>query len=317
MRTSGSEPAAGRIEDCPDGPAAWLNGRFTPSDAAAVPVTDLGLQGIAVTEMVRTYDHELFRLQPHLARLEQSLRQIDIAADTSGLHDVCKQLARRNTSFLESQSDLGLVVFVTAGGNPTYLGAATDPTVCVHTFELPLWRWARLAQDGVSLVVSTVPQPAAELLPLTAKTRSRLHWHLAGLEAKRRDPNAQPILLSAAGCMTETPTSNVFAVFEDRIVTPARDILPGITRGLVRELSESLGLRFEEADLVPGDIATADEMFLSSTPFGLLPVTRFEQQPVGNGRPGPIFFELCNALSELAGIDVLDQLLAAASERQL
>lgn len=297
--------------DIPDGPIAWVNGQFVPSDEAALPLTDLALHGVAVTEMIRTYDHELFRLDAHLMRLSESVTQTALDAPAVPLAEICRQVARRNCSFLRSESDLGLIILVSAGTNPTYTGTRSEPTVAVHSFELPLARWSGPIQDGVHLVTSAIRQLPQVCVPATAKTRNRLHWHLATQEVRRRDPNGLPILLNQHGELTETPSANFFAVYGEWVVTPDQDVLPGVSRDVIRELCPGLGLTCEERAITPDQIASADEAFLSSTPFGLMPVTQFDSADVGDGRPGPIFFELCNALSEMVGIDILDQLLAA------
>lgn len=302
------------VDDVLEGPVAWINGRFIPAGTAALPVSDLGLHGIAVTEMMRTYDHKLFRPTDHLSRLQSSAQAAMIEADTEGLHEICHAVAMRNASFASAASDLGLVAFVTAGGNPTYLGEApAPPTVCIHTFELPLKRWKHAIQEGVCLLIPDVRQLPKECVPATVKSRSRLHWHLASREAALKNPKAQPILLDAAGDLTETPSGNFFATFGESVVTPHENVLPGVSRRVVRELSRILGLQYEERSLKPQDIAAADEAFISSTPYGLLPVTEFAGATVGNGRPGPVFFELCNAWSELVGIDIIEQITECAS----
>ena len=299
-------------DDVSAGPIAWMNGRYLHNAAAQLPVTDLGLQGLAVTEMVRTYDHTLFRLNDHLKRLETSLSACAIDCDLAGLMEICQTIAQRNSSFVADGSDIGMVMFVTAGPNPTYVDEEPRPTVCVHTFELPLSKWSTTIQDGIELAISDVRQIPTSSMPTHAKSRSRMHWHLASQQVRRKRPGAQAVLLNQDGNLTETPTASLFAVFGESVVTPDSDVLPGISRKVVKELCPVLGLQYEERPLRPGDIESVDELFVSSTPFGLLPVTKFEEDNVANGRPGPVFFELCNAWSELVGIDIVEQIMSAA-----
>ena len=300
-------------EDVIDGPIAWLNGAYISSTSAALPVTDLGLQGLAVTEMIRTYDRELFRLRDHLVRLERSLQLACIDQDIAGLDEICKLIARRNGSYVADQGDLGMVVFITAGGNPTYLGSnVPGPSVCVHTFELPLARWSTLIRDGLQLRVSDVRQIPEECVPAEIKSRSRLHWYLAARGVAKSNAG-HAVLLNHDGLITETPTGNVFAVYGESVVTPDANVLFGVSRKVVSELCPVLGLRYEERPIRPEDLQSADEVFVASTPTGLLPVTDFNGQPVGNGLPGPVFFELCNAWSELVRIDIIEQITSAGS----
>lgn len=294
--------------DFPSEPVAWLNGRFCSAATASLPLTDLGLHGVAVTEMARTYDQDPFRLLDHLRRLQNSADAVGIQLDAAALEDVVRQMLAHNFAF--TSSELGVILFATAGGNPTYLGREPgEPTVGAHTFELPLKRWARSIQDGVHLVVPEVRQMPDECVPTFAKTRSRMHWHLASRAASKL--GGQAILVTADGFLTETAAANFFAVYGESVVTPAADVLPGISRDVVRDLCPVLGLRYEERNIRPEDIATADEAFLSSTPYGLMPVTRFEHKDINGALPGPVFFELCNAWSELVGIDIIDQIISA------
>lgn len=295
--------------DFPTEPVAWLKGHFCGAGTAGLPLTDLGLHGIAVTEMIRTYDQEPFRLPDHLRRLQNSADSVGIEIDAASFEDVTRQMLTHNFAF--TSSELGVVLFATAGGNPTYLGRDLgEPTVGAHTFELPLKRWAKSIQDGVHLVVAPVRQIPAESVPATAKTRSRMHWHLASRAASKM--GGQAILLNAEGFLTETAGANFFAVYGESVVTPAVDVLPGVSRAVVRDLCPVLGLRYEERNIRPEDIATADEAFLSSTPYGLMPVSRFEHQDINGGLPGPVFFELCNAWSELVGLDIIEQITEAS-----
>ena len=73
------------------------------------------------------------------------------------------------------------------------------------------------------------------------------------------------------------------------------------------QLSDELGIRFTQRDLTPDDVARADEVLLSSTPFCLLPVTRIDGQAIGNGQPGEVFGRLIRAWSESVGVDIIKQ----------
>jgi len=84
-------------------------------------------------------------------------------------------------------------------------------------------------------------------------------------------------------------------------------VLPGISLAAVAGLARQLGVPCGERDLRPDDVASADEVFLSSTPFCLLPVTRLNDRPIGTGRPGELFACLMAAWCELAGIDIIAQ----------
>jgi len=92
-------------------------------------------------------------------------------------------------------------------------------------------------------------------------------------------------------------------------------VLGGISRETLIEIASCLDLTVEEADLTPGDIATAEEVLTTSTPYCVVPVTKFNGQPVGSGSPGPQFRRLIAAWSESLGVDIVQQAELVAAER--
>ena len=78
------------------------------------------------------------------------------------------------------------------------------------------------------------------------------------------------------------------------------------------ELASQLGVTVVEEDLQPYDLYTADEVFLSSTPFFVLPITRTDGRTVGDGRPGAVTSQLLAAFGEQVGVDLPEQALRYA-----
>jgi branched-chain amino acid aminotransferase len=302
-------------------PIAYLNGSFIPESAARLPVSDLGIVGgMSVTEMVRTFRHQPFRLDEHLARLMTSLDYVGfpISLDMEGLRRVCDEVVATNAALIPDHHDLGLIVFVTAGLNRTYLGRAAaqaGSTVCVHTFPLPFELWSDLYDTGLHLVTVPTRGIPDEVIDPRVKHRSRLHWHLASREAHQVDPAAMAILTDLDGNLTETATGNLCAVDGTTIVTPAAHVLEGVSREFLVELAGSLGLSVVHAALTPGDLAHADEAFLTSTPHCLLPVTQFNCSPIGSGKPGPVFQKLIEAWSQVVKVNIREQMRQGAADR--
>lgn len=305
-------------------PLAWLNGQFISWSQAKLPVTDLGVvHGAAVTEMTRSFGQQWFRLDDHLRRLETSLTSTgwSIPYSLPELSIVAAKLLAHNAALLPAGHELGLIHFVTAGQNLTYLGAARReecrrPTVCCHTFPLPCELWADKYSSGQHLLIPSIRQIPVECLSPTIKHRSRLHWLLADAQVRERDPQATAILLDGKGDLTETSAGNFFLVKDNTILTPRpKSILGGISRYVVFQLAEELGIPLNVADIQPLELRRASEAFTSSTPYCLLPVTRFEGQPVGDGRPGPIFDRLLQAWGQRVGCDIAGQMATIARER--
>ena len=272
-----------------DEPLAFLNGRFVPAADLAVPVNDTGfVQGTTVAEQLRTFAGRIFRLEEHLARLADSVRPLEIEPDVSyeALGAAALRLVENNRRLLDPGDDLGVSIFVTPG---TYAGysepAVSRPLVCVHTYPLPFRLWAEQYRTGQSLVVTPVGQVPPECWPSEIKCRSRMHYYLADRAAARREPGARALLLGRNGFITEASTANVLLYRREEgiLSPPGSKILRGISLSVIDQLAPELGLNMVQRELRPADLAAADEAWLSSSPFCLLPVTRFE----GRGRLGP------------------------------
>lgn len=305
-------------------PIAWLNGQYVPWSQAKLPVSDMGLvHGASVTEMTRSFHQRWFRLDDHLRRLETSLKTTgwQIPYTLPELSVVSDKLLAHNSPLLPAGHELGLIQFVTAGQNLTYLGAARRdecrrPTVCCHTFPLPCELWAEKYTTGQHLLVPAIRQIPPECLSPAIKHRSRLHWILADTQVRERDPAATAILLDSKGDLTETSAGNFFLVRDNQILTPRpKSILGGISRYVVYLLAEELNIPITVTDIQPLEVHRASEAFTSSTPYCLLPVTAFEGKPIGNGQPGPVYRRLLDAWGRLVGCDIAAQMRQIADER--
>ena len=306
--------AAFFLEETPmSEPIAWLNGKFLPFSQAALPLSDLGVVGgIAVSEMIRTYAGKPFRVAEHLARLKQSCELVGFAVEMSDLawEEVIAQLLADNLPLIASQSDLGVILFVTAGPNPTYVGKGLhSATVGAHTFVLPFANWAPLCESGLRLVTPPGKAIPAETVDRRIKSRSRLAWHLADRAAKQIDPQASALLLDEKGFVTETATGNLVVCHGDVLSTPlAEQTLEGISLGMVRDLTSRLGWAFQHRPLTVDDVLTAEEAFVTSTPTGLLPVRLLNGQPIGQHVPGPRTTRLLAEWGQEVGVDLVGQM---------
>jgi branched-chain amino acid aminotransferase len=295
-------------------PRAYLNGQFLPTSALSVPIFDSGfLQGTTVAEVLRTFRGRLFRLPQHLERLRRSLQIVDVdpGMELAELGNVAEHLAAENHALLAPGDDLGLTIFVTPGPHPDLAPSESPsgPTVCIHTRPLPFRQWADKYELGDSLVISSVEQVSSRCWPPELKCRSRMHYYLADRQARRIDPDSRALLLDEDGYICEATTANVTAYFpQEGLVSPRHSkILPGISIAMLADLSRSLEIPFVERDLAPADIAAADEILLCSTSPCIVPVVRFDAQPVGRGQPGAIFGRLMAAWSHDVGIDIIAQ----------
>jgi branched-subunit amino acid aminotransferase/4-amino-4-deoxychorismate lyase len=298
-------------------PIVYLNGRTVPASQAALPIWDAGIvQGATVTEQTRTFRHRPWRLDQHLDRLFASLRyaSIDAGLTKSDFVAISNELVAHNAALIGPDDDLGVLQFVTAGEYPTYAAMSGRPvrtgaTVCAHTFPLPFALWARRMREGAHLVTPSVRQVPPQCYDAKLKCRSRMHYFLADREARLADPEAVALLLDLDGYVTETSTANLLVVERGVIVSPTtRNTLAGISRQTAIELAARLGIPFAERDLRLYDVLNAAEVFLASTPYCLMPVTRVNGTLVGRGQIGPVYKQLLAAWSAEVGLDIARQI---------
>jgi len=266
----------------------YLNDRFVPKEEAKISVFDHGfLYGDGVFETLRAYQGHVFMLSEHIARLEQSAASLSIALPVTRerLADLVRESLTRN-----QLQEAYLRITVSRG--PGEIGL--DPALCkaptlviiAKPFQpYPEWFYTQ----GVPVIIAKTRRNLPEALPPHVKSLNYLNNVLAKMEAKSADAH-EALLLNHRGEVTEGTGSNVFVIQEGRLRTPAVEsgILAGITRGVVLQLARDLGIPTEETRLAVGDLAIADECFLTNTTVEVLPVTQVDGQRIGNGRPGEI-----------------------------
>lgn len=309
-----------------DSTIAFFNGRIIPNSQAALPFSDLGMQGLSVTEMLRTYGKQLFRVDEHLERLKNSVEAVgfEMPMDIDSLVPILDGLVLQNSKALSEAQDLGLVIFVTAGANSTYLGSqslaeiedsnlVSIPGRCsvgAHTFPLQLKSWKPAWQNGIHLVIPEMRQIPISIMDPKIKSRSRMHWYLADQQAKQIAPDARSILLDENDHLTETSTANFFIVKDRVIMTPKKEnVLAGVSRSMIFDLAEDLSIKIEETNINANDVLDADEAFVTSTPYSLIAVTKFENQVIGDGKPGPVCGDVVDAWSRAVKFDLHQQML--------
>src|SRR5262249_1047808 len=193
-----------------------------------------------------------------------------------------------------------------AGADPTI--QRSPATVIVFTQPMILTDWARFYVEGCHAVTPMSRAMPGQALDARIKKRSRMAYTLAEIEAKLIDPQAQGVLLDIDGNIAENKGGNFFIVADSVLKTPTtRNALAGVSRATVLELAARLGIPAQETDIQPYDVYTADEAFFTSTPYCIMPATRFNGLPVGDGQVGPIARQLLAAWSELVGVDIVAQ----------
>jgi branched-chain amino acid aminotransferase len=281
----------------PDPNHVWVDGRILPADGPHLSAFDRGFQlGDGIFETLRARGGRPTELPEHLARLRTSARGLGIPLP-SGLDDligggIADLIAASGLDGPEGDASIRITV---SRGAFRGRGLLPPDEEVAATIVIQAWPVipapAAHLETGLHLVASDVRRDPSNPL-VTLKTTSRADYVHARLEARRAGAD-DALFLTIDGRLSEGTTANIFVVrrADDGIVelaTPSLDcaILPGTTRSWLLDWAGSVGLRAVEAHLSVADLAAADEAFLCSSVAGVLPVTRFDGAPIGDGRPG-------------------------------
>ncbi|MAZ95628.1 MAG: hypothetical protein CMJ73_06330 [Planctomycetaceae bacterium] len=287
----------------------YHNGSLLPSTDVQLPLSDLGfMMGVTVSERLRTFSGRLFRLPEHMDRLRQSLAWIGLEPPESieELIEAAENLASNNHALIDPADDLGMYILVTPG---TVNQDPARPTVIIGTAPLDFSCWKETYREGKKLVTSQHRQIPASSWHPHLKCRSRMHYYLADQEAERREPGSRALLLDQQGHVGEASTANVVMYMEQHgLISPRREgILAGISLDVLEELAGSLSIPFSERDLSIADLASADEILLTSTSPCVWSVTGLDGSPIGGGQVGPCCTQVLSAWSSLVGVDIVGQ----------
>lgn len=292
----------------------YISGRMMPETDAKISIFDSAIMlADTVTESTRTFRHKPFRLEQHVERLYQSLKltRIDPKMSPEQMLRTTLDVFEANLDNYAEHEDCWIVHNISrglsiAGADPTVqVGAAT---IMIFTQLMDLKPWARFYTEGCHGVTPVSRMVPSQSLDPRIKNRSRLAYTLAEMEAKQVDPAAQSVILDLNGHVAENKGGNIFCVSRGVLKTPSTvNCLAGVSRATALELAQKLGIPTEETVLQPYDLAMADEMFFTSTPYCIMPATKFNNLPIGDGKVGPVTKRLLTAWSELVGMDIVGQ----------
>ncbi|SFO19031.1 D-amino acid aminotransferase [Nitrosospira briensis] len=265
----------------------YLNGDFLPIEEARVPVLDRGfIFGDGVYEVIPVYSHKPFRLAEHLLRLQHSLDGIrlqnphsdekwgslveQIIASNDGddqylyLH-VTRGVARRDHAFPK-----GVIPTVFIMSNPLLAPPRELLATGVAAITADDNRWLRCDIKAISLLPNVL------------------------LRQMAIDAGAMETILLRDGFMTEGAASNIFLAKDGVLLAPPKNhlMLPGITYDVVLELAAAEKIPCEVREVSEYELRTAQELLLTSSTREIMPVTRLDGKPVGEGKPGAMFARL-------------------------
>lgn len=284
----------------PDTPC-YLNGEFTALKDAKISVLDRGfIFGDGVYEVVPVYAGKLFRFDQHMARLDRNLAELRIHNPMT--HAEWRELAHqliaaspKSTGANAEEDNQLIYIQVTRGvamRDHSMLPGLT-PTVFVMVNPLQL------------------PSAQQRALGVACVTADDFRWEKAHIKSVSLlgavfarqlsvDAGVLETVMFRNGYLSEAAASNIWIVKDGKVMGPPKDhlILEGIRYGLIEEMCRAAGIGFELRRLPRAEVLAADEVLLSSATKEVLPVTRLDGQPVGNGKPGPIYTRLYAAYQQ-------------------
>ncbi|MDP2873442.1 MAG: aminotransferase class IV [Bacillota bacterium] len=271
----------------------FLDGQWGTTDDMKVSVLDRGyLFGDGVYEVYRLYGRAPFTRELHLARLDRSLRGLDLFLLYS------KDEFRRILDQIESRSpeDAYVYIHVTRGVAPRRhsFPETIKPSLMVMAVQLGPFAPA-LHRNGIGLrsqVDDRWSHCAIKSLNLLANCQA--------MTAANREGCFEALLVGHDGLVNESAASSFFAVVDGVVRTAplSRNILAGVTRTIILELCADASLRVEEQAVTLGQALAAPEAFITNSVFEILPVAAIDGRAIGDGRPGQVTRRLMGYYAE-------------------
>ncbi|MGI9508708.1 MAG: aminotransferase class IV [Geminicoccaceae bacterium] len=266
---------------------AFVDGAFCPIDEARISLLDWGfLRSDACQDTVSVWEGAFFRLDDHLERFERSFQRLRMTCpyDRGGLRKLAIEAARL-TGFREAY----LQLIMTRGRPPI---GSRDVRLAKNNFFLFCVPYISIAtpeqqEHGLHLIVSDIQRIPPTSVDPTVKTYHWLDFEMGLFEAYDRGGDTV-VLTDRDGNVTEGPGFNLFGVKDGKLVTPDAGCLDGMTRDTVFQLAAETNLDYARAPLSARELTSMDELFISSTAGGLMPIGKVDGQAIGASPVGPV-----------------------------
>ncbi|UWQ93324.1 aminotransferase class IV [Rhodobacteraceae bacterium M382] len=262
-----------------------MDGQYLPIQEAKLSVLDYGfLHSDATYDVVHVWNGAFFRLGDHLERFFRGMSELhmsipyDAAQVTEILHN-CVALSGLENAYVE--------FICTRGTSPEFSRDPRDAENRLIAFAIPFGSVANKEQmeRGLHLAVTDVLRIPPSSVDPTVKN---YHWldMVKGLYAAYERGADTAVLIDVNGNVSEGPGFNIFAVKDGVVSTPNLSVLLGITRQTIFDLCAEMGLPCHAQDIAVKDLKSADEVFVTSTAGGVMPVSKIDGQPIGSGEVG-------------------------------
>lgn len=271
--------------------AAYVDGQFVPIAEAKISLLDWGfLHSDATYDVAHVWQGRFFRLDDHIERFLSGMVKLrmSIPYNRDELRAIlvdCVRASGLRDAYVEMICTRGLP-------KP----GSRDPRECsnrLFAFAIPFVWIANpeKQKEGLHLIVSHTQRIPPESVDPRVKNYHWLDMVMGLFEAYDRGGETA-VVVDMQGNLSEGPGFNIFAVKDRTITTPARGVLEGITRKTVIELATTYGCDVMQRSLSVDEARTADEVFISSTAGGIIPITKIDGRAVGSGSPGSVTQEL-------------------------
>ncbi len=266
----------------------YIDGSFVSSDQAVIPVDDLAvLRGYGVFDLVRTYGGKPFFLVEHIERLRHSAAEIGLHFPwtSKALINIVRETLAKN-----SYGESNIRIVATGGSSPDFMTPQDKPRLLVLVSPVPVLPEAWYS-NGVKIITRLTERfkPGVKSINYIPAT--------VALQEARQKGAVEALYLDRQDFVLEGTTSNIFAFRGKDLITPGRDILSGITRQVVIDVARE-HFNVQIRDISRQELLTADEVFITGTNKGLVPVIQVDAATIGNGRPGPLTRQLIKKLAE-------------------
>lgn len=267
---------------------AWIGGELVPLEKACIPMLDQGFLHSDLTyDVPSIWDGRFFRLDEHLTRLEESCKKLRLK------FPIPREEIKRILTDMAAKTgnrDAYVEVIVTRGLRAVREFKSEDLVNNLYMFIQPyVWVMSPEMQltGGSAVVARTVVRVPPGSIDPTVKN---LQWGdlTRGLFEARDRGSRYPFLTDGDAHLTEGSGFNIVLVKDNKLYTPARGVLQGITRKSVMDVAKANGLEIV-LDFVPTELAyQCDEIFMCTTAGGIMPITSLDGEPVKDGKLGPI-----------------------------
>ena len=300
------------------GRLVYMNGEYVSEKDAKISIFDSALMfGDMVFEMTRSFNKKQFKLREHLVRLYNGIKilQIPVKMTIDEMEQECYETIKNNEPVFEAHDEHRLMINVSRGPLGIYapiFDNKMEATVVIADFPLKFTvaGMGKLFDEGINAVITSQRAIPAHLSEPKIKNRSRIHLQMANIEASNwKGDNNWALLLDPDGFIAEGTGDNFFIVKDSVVYTPeGRNILRGISRAYIMVICKQLNIKCVEKNIETYDVYTADEAFMTGSPFCLIPVTQLNSAAIGKGKLGPVTDKLIKKWGKNVGVDIIKQI---------